>query len=314
MINDFTYSDKSLFSMNNYFYSEIEEESFSSPQISILNQTEEYFSSKIKNDDIFIQKYDIENIENTIDNKKSNSNLGDQTKPKTNNSTNKGETFLIKKIPKKNKLLGRKKKSNNSHIEKNQIKCHDKSSGDNMTRKLKTQLIHSILNIINKSLNEEEKKENSRKKILKYNYTKVFLLNIDTNIKSNINVLYNRQLLGTKIKDIFSSNICANCLKTNKLELNYNKKFIENIYRENNKKKTIKILEKTFLQCLEHYRHSKYYEELKGLEIEYVNFINEMKDEKQYIDNFKKFVNRFEIYYKEKFSRKERKKNKNIII
>ena len=59
---------------------------------------------------------------------------------------------------------------------------------------------------------------------------------------------------------------------------------------------------------MEHFRGSKYYEELNGLEKEYENIIKEMEDneeEEEYIDKFKNFVNIFEEYYQNKKARKE---------
>ena len=63
----------------------------------------------------------------------------------------------------------------------------------------------------------------------------------------------------------------------------------------------------TFLECLEHIRGSKYYEQLEGLENVYEIAINELenKENDEYIANFKEFVNRFEQYYENKRSREK---------
>ena len=302
----------------NPFLSEIEDEHFNySPPFNIINPivSDDSFENNIEQ--TFIQNNENKIIENIKEDKKANSIEKDKiskikTNINTNNNTNNNtKIFQIKKI---NKRLGRKKNSGgcNYKIKESQTKWHDKTFKDNMTRKLKTKLFEDILFIINNSLKEEEEeeKENFGKKILKYNYTKKFLLKIDTNIKTNTNALYNRRLLITKIKDIFSNGISANCIRTNKFRLDYNKKYIEKIYKDNIKTKTIAILEKTMLACLEHYRGSKYYDELRGLENRYIDFINEMKQEKEYIDEFKKFVNCFENYYNSKIPRIEGKKKK----
>ena len=257
---------------------------------------------------IFNQKNENKKEGDIKENKIPNSDLQNHiSNINTDYQTKKAPIFKIRKV--NNKLTGRKRKSDDhNNLEKDQTKCHDKYYKDNMTRKLKTKLIDDILFQINTSLKEEEeeKKEKNAEKSLKYPYTKVFLLNIDIKVKTNNNALYNRQLLLTKNRDIFSNKICANCLRTNKFEIDYNKKYIDKIYKDNTKKKTIAILEKTLLESLEHYRGSKYYEELKGLEIGYQNFINEMKDEKEYIDKFTKFVNKFEFFYlNEKIPRKK---------
>lgn len=223
------------------------------------------------------------------------------SKLKTNyDSKNRQKIFHIIKKSKKT-LLGRKKKSkgySNFHL------THNKYSKDNMTRKLKSKLFASIIFILNNSLKEDKKKDN-HKKARKYNYSKYFLLKVNKEITTDIGVIKNRQLLSSKLKDIFSSDVNQ---KYKKFGLDYNKKFIEKIYSENTKTKTIAILEKTLIESLEHFRGSKYYEELNGLEKEYENIIKEMEDneeEEEYIDKFKNFVNIFEEYYQNKKARKE---------
>ena len=61
---------------------------------------------------------------------------------------------------------------------------------------------------------------------------------------------------------------------------------------------------------MEHFRGSMYYEELDGLEKKYIIIINEFKNKgesKEYIDDFKYLVNRYEKYFEEKIPRKNRK-------
>lgn len=223
------------------------------------------------------------------------------SKLRTNVDSNKKQTIfnIIKKV--KKKLLGRKRKSETfSHFHQR----HDKYYKDNMTRKLKSKLFSSILTILNNSLKENQIK-NNYKKLKKYNYSKEFLLKVNKEITTEIGVIKNRKLLYSKIKDIFSSDVNH---KYKKFGLDYNKKFIEKIYSENTKTKTIAILEKTLIDCLNHFSGNKYFEELDGLEKEYENFINEMKyngEEEEYINRFKNFVNTFEEYYQNKKPRKE---------
>ena len=71
----------------------------------------------------------------------------------------------------------------------------------------------------------------------------------------------------------------------NRLVKNQNKKTLE----ENIQKKTIKILERTFLDCLKHFRGSQYYEELAGLEKEYTNVTKEQI--KEVLDSYRKIIN-----------------------
>ena len=61
---------------------------------------------------------------------------------------------------------------------------------------------------------------------------------------------------------------------------------------------------------MEHFRGSKFYKELEGLEKDYINAINEFKNKgesENYINDFKYILNRFEKYLEEKIPRKSRK-------
>ena len=153
---------------------------------------------------------------------------------------------------------------------------HNKFALDNMTRKLKVHLIESIRVLLNASLREDG------------NVITLFFVKIKQEIIRENGVEYNIYLLGAKIKDIFK-NVGKKYKKYNNEELI--KKF------ENKETKTSKILEKTFLQCLKHFRGSEKYEELAGLENEYNNVIDQLRnkgEKEENIEKFKKFVEGFE--------------------
>lgn len=216
----------------------------------------------------------------------------------TNFITNKKNKELIFNITKekKNKKLGRKRK----YIMGGK---HNKFSQDNIARKIKSKLFDFILLLLNTSI-KRDMNENEPNEII----SSKFLLKIDQEVIRDINTNNNKQLLKTKLKDIFYLNNVS--LKYINYGLDYNKKIIENIYKYNTQKKTISILEKTFFECLEHFRGSMSYEELDGLEKEYINVINEFKNKgesKEYIDDFKCLVNRYEKYFEEKIARRKRK-------
>ena len=186
---------------------------------------------------------------------------------KTNNPNNQNNT--------NNTNLGKKRKKGTNY--KNGK--HDKSCYDNLTRRVKSKVFSAILNFLNSSL---------RKK---------FFLQIEKNIKLNTNTEFNQDLLNSKLKDIFSNEIYS---KVKKYEKDYNKNLIETIYKENIETKIISILEKTLLECLEHFRGTKYYEELEGLEEEYQNVIDELisiGEGNDYIKEFKAFLYKYEDYY-----------------
>ena len=223
----------------------------------------------------------------------------------------KGDIFEIYKEFKKGNF-GRKKKSNAVNKGK-----HDKFSKDNIVRKIKSNLFNSILRFVNSSTIEveiENPKKNSKKKL----YYKPFFLKFEQEIITNINTEFNLNLLKMRLKDIFSNNT------SKKVEKNFgtdkNKKLVEKIYEENIQKRTIEILNMTLYQCMEHFRGSKYYQELSGFEKEYKDVIDELeKKEKnddedngeEYIKEFKNLLNTFKEYYENKNTRKSRKKRDN---
>ena len=216
---------------------------------------------------------------------------GAVTKPKYKQ----GAIFEISKNFEKTILVGRKKMQNLNGK-------HDKFAYDNVTRKVKTKLFDSILVVVNAST-EEVVVENPKKNSKKQKIVKPFFVKIDQKIIKETKVEDNQQLFKTKLKDIFSNDVSK---KYENLGLDYNKNLIQKMYEENIQKKTIKILERTFLDCLKHFRGSQYYEELAGLEKEYTNVINDLKNKgetDEYIEIFKELVGRFEEYYENKKAR-----------
>ena len=224
---------------------------------------------------------------------------------KTNKTNNKLLIFNITKEKKEKKKthLGRKRKHDIMHDMGGK---HTKFSQDNIARKIKSKLFEYILLLLNTAIKMDN---NENENELNGFICSKFLLKIDQDVIKDINTINNKKLLKTKLKDIFYLNNVS--LKYINYGLDYNKKIIENIYKYNNiHKKTISILEKTFFECLEHFRGSNYYEELDGLEKNYLNTINEfIKKGKpaEYIDDFKYLVNRYEKYFDEKKPRNCRK-------
>ena len=216
----------------------------------------------------------------------------------TNFATNKTNKILIFNIIKEKKKtqLGRKRKHNNAGR-------HNKFSQDNIARKIKAKLFEYILLLLKSSI-KKEIHENEQNEFIN---TK-FLLKIAQSVIKDINTNNIKMLLKTKLKDIFYLNNVSS--KYINYGLDYNKKIIENIYKYNTQKKTISILEKTYFECLEHFRGSKFYKELEGLEKDYINAINEFKNKgesEKYFNDFKYILNRFEKYLEEKIPRKSRK-------
>ena len=223
----------------------------------------------------------------------------DEEKTKSTKSI-KGEIFEIVKEFEKKTSKGRNSKFKMGGK-------HNKFSSDNIIRKIKSNLFDVILRYINASM-EEEKVEICEKNTKKIILLKPFLLKISQEIIKNINVERNLTLLRSTLKEVFSSDVSK---KVENHGLDKNKKLIEKIYEENKQKRAISILNMTFNQCLEQFRGSKKYKELDGLEKEFQNVINDLKEKgesEEYISDFIDLVNTFEEYYMNKKPRAPKKK------
>ena len=169
---------------------------------------------------------------------------------------------------------------------------------DNIIKNLKALLMKSILNFVNNSLKEEQMGKSK-------------LVKISENIIRNIYRENNLNLLCLTLKEIFSNDIS---LKIKRLDKNYNKKIIDEIYLNNKKEKIINILNMTLNQCIKHITKHEYYPELNGLENEYKNISNELKnlgETDEYIELFKDLFDRFEDFVKNKRKPNGNKKEEN---
>lgn len=258
---------------------------------------EENTINNINNDEQFKEKDKNPEI---LENKKLKYEISEKnnlSSKKTDYSSEKsGKSEKIFEITKKNKLLGRKKKSPETNVKAS--RKHDKFSKDNIITKINTRIFKAFLSFINNSL-EEKQVINNKKKLRKFPFYKNWLLKI------NLNAISNMDILNSKLKDIYSSNIAK---KYKNYPLDYNKNIIDKIYLEKRKSKTINILEKTFLEGLDHLRGVKYYKELQGLEEEYQNIIKDLKEETEdYIEKFKVSLESFEKRYEKSIQRKFKK-------
>ena len=122
-------------------------------------------------------------------------------------------------------------------------------------------------------------------------------------INQNNSINFNRILLNSKLKDIFSSYEINGKFKT--LDKKYNRPVIENIYKEKIKE-LIDILEMTFLDVFKIFRNVNETQKLNGFE-KIDSVIREMKVkeiDENYIGKFKDAVMNFEHYYLNKIARK----------
>ena len=262
------------------------------------------------------QQNSQENTSKTTEENTENKNQKEEFKTeKTEYILKTGSIFSINKEPKikveeneiKNKnLLGKKRLDEN----------HTKNAFDNIVRKIKSKLFGAIIIILNKSLEEKKnleekkikKKENQKEK--KGEIKNECFLKPEQSIILQTNVKENLELLDMKLREIFSKNVSQKVKNFSKEhQLNYNKNFIEKIKDDPRKQKTNEILDMTFFQCMEHFRGTKKYEALDGLENEYENVIKDMNDDIDYKNNFIENLRKFEILFRNKKPRKSKKKS-----
>lgn len=260
-----------------------------------------------------------ENEPNTAENSEKSTDANTEKKPEK--KSEKGKIFEITKEkknaeepkentkePKETKLLEKKREREGTHT---------KDKFDNILRKIKSKLFEAILKILNKSLEENKKAKNETpnkkgQKQKKGEVKEECFLKLKQSITIDTNISSNKKLLETPLREIFSQEVSEKMKNYSKDGLDYNKNFIEKIKNDEKKAKTNAILDKTFFECMEHFRGTKYYEELSGLEIEYERTIENLKDQydDDYVNNFIEELNRFEELLNGKKSRKSRK-NKN---
>ena len=212
-------------------------------------------------------------------------------------SKDESEDFIRKKRGRK-AVVNEDENENENQPKKN----HNKFDTDNILTKIKSRLIQAIINFLNNTLEEESKCMQIKDRKRKIPIRKESFLKINQQIISNTTVQYNLDLLNKTLRDIFSEPVSLKLKDHSVHGLNYNKNFIKKIEGDENRKKTNEILNMTLLQCLEHFRNSKSYEILTGLEREYQNVIDEMKktEEEDYVRNFMSYLNHFEELYKQK--------------
>ena len=294
-----------LFPSNNENFL-LNERSISSPNETDKNLSQKNTSDKSSNNSNNIcNDQEIKSNLNESNENNNSSSINQEAIVSTNTKSQKGPFKITKE-----RKLGRKRRNCC------QKGFHNKYSYDNMTKKLKQLLINSILNYVNTSLIIEEEKDTSnqkRKKNTKWKVNSIpTLVKIDQNIIGNIKVEYNINLLRLQLKEILSKDITS---KIKKLGKDYNKKIIDEVYLNNKKEKTINILNMTLLQCIEHLTQKEYYYELQGLENEYENIINKLKNSgetDEYIELFEDLFGRFEEYYKNKRKKKPYKRGNKV--
>ena len=164
---------------------------------------------------------------------------------------------------------------------------------DNLLRKAKKVIFNSILEydnyIIAKAYNYNIGKGINTKKLFKINYSQI----------KNTQTDFNKKLLNTPQKDIFSSNITT---KYSNFPSDHNKILINKLLEEEDlEKREIfnNLFNITLLEFIQHLIGQKKKEELDGLDSLYKKQLIEMKNNKEY-EELKNTINDYEKIFEDK--------------
>ena len=192
------------------------------------------FSTRKANDD---KEYEITEKDNI------NRYLIEKTSPITSGNNLKTRNsrilFVISRV---NKKLGRLLKKLKSKFKA----PHNKYSEDNIIRKIKAKFKNILLNYINYEYSKFRKTKGMSKKIK-------LLLKINSEESKKIRKADNMRWFSTKLKDLFSSDVSKKCTKYNS---DYNRKRINDIYKNNEALNVINILEKEVIDMYNLYRNN----------------------------------------------------------
>jgi hypothetical protein len=192
------------------------------------------------------------------------------------------------------KKQGRKR--NNSLIKGN----HSKFSPDNMQKKIKSKVLSSTMIFINKKIEKiyQIKSKNNKKKNQ--------LKQIPHDTIKNTNIKFNQQLLNNSLLDIFSVDIST---KNKNFKKSFNKDLIQRLINDKNEENKIyftNLFNIKFVQCIEHIRNSKNYDELNGL-LTLDQWKKEYKYDSDYFYGLSNTINDFEGILQRKRGRKKKK-------
>lgn len=259
---------------NNYSLSVIENlyhfDSFQ--DIASISEKGEFDADFIpQNDDVKMPDQNNDNIDDEINQVK-------EVKNQNSKQKNISTLFTTKKI-------GRKKKDSN------EIGIHNKYSDDHIIQKIKTKIIYALMNFINEIFSSNGFEEK--------------LVQITGDNAKNTNTLYNRQLLKKSLKELFSVPVTKKNGK--KYKEGHNIKILDKIYNANNPVVN-NVLDRTFLECIKHFRGTERYFALQGLEKYYDLTIQQFEDDELYVEKFNNILFSYEKKFEKRQTRKKQEK------
>ena len=185
--------------------------------------------------------------------------------------------------------------------------AHNKFSDDNLRRKCKHLILKTTLDYINAQI------------LQKYNNNigngifRKQLLTINQKQKADATVQFNKDFLVKSLKDIYSEKISS---RYTIFPFNHNEKVINELINDKDEEKSQyfkNLFKLTFIQCLEHFRQTKFYEELKGLN-GLIFIKNKYGNDPDYLETLNYYIMIYENITNNKRARNRKKKEQKYII
>lgn len=178
------------------------------------------------------------------------------------------------------------KKRGRKKIDSNEKGDHDKYAEDHILSVIKTHIIFYLMTFINN--------------IFYSNGFEDKILQIKGERAKDNTTLYNRALLKMNLKEFFSVPISKRNGKS--YEEDHNTKVLDKIYNMHNPVVN-NVLDRTFLECIKHFRGSEWCEPLSGFEEYYQTTIEELETDEKYVAKFKETLSKYEKIFDERQAR-----------
>ena len=179
---------------------------------------------------------------------------------------------------------------------------HNEFKFDNITNRLKNNLMKSFLSFINKKIEEKYEFSEEMKDL------KLYVLN--NSLASNSNIKFNRDLINMTLKEIFSNKVSTKCKKVSQ---DQNKNAINNLLNDKDEERRNyfnKIFNLKFIDVLKYLRgETEGLEILEGLEFDKVCW-NKIQKKENLLRYFTLLMSCYEKLWEERKPRNREKKKK----
>ena len=264
---------------------------------SIDNNENSFLAREIEEKEVFLKSVspDTEDNENLHFLSKMNEELGlSLQNNQNNNSLGKVKNMVIEIEKKETKKANTEKK-------------HTKYDDDNMRRKCKHLVLDSVFNHINNMIRKLYNNNIGQGILSKQ------LRTLNKTQKSEGNIKFNKEFLYKNIGEIFSDKISG---RITNCPPDINKYIIQNLLNEKDRTKNIffnNLFSLTFFECLEHFRGTKYFPALEGMD-NLKKSLEEYQNDPDYASNIDYYINAYEIILNIKKSRKKRQKKEKKLV